>query len=151
MVKRTEDIPLQKVFAQQHVQELVADSWLADLDKPKGEELRRRAVEIAVAESIACPFTKTIAAETTKEEHDARKKKEEEARANGVKPKPVQLSRFRGALVFLGAVAVAGAFGAVLTTAFPGQPGAEAVVCCDDGECDCDGCEEICEGCDCFA
>lgn len=150
-VMRTEAIPLQKVFAQQHVQELVADSWLADLNKPRGEELRRRAVEIATSESISCPFTQTIAAETTLEEYEARKMKEEEARANGVKPKRVQLNRFRGAVVFLGAVAVAGAFGAVMTTAMPVQAGTDAVVCCDDGDCDCDGCEEVCDGCDCIA
>ena len=128
----------------------MADSWLADLDRPEGGELRRRAVEIAIAESISCPFTQTIAAETTRDEYEARKKKEEDLRANGIKPKAVQLSRFRGALVFLGAVAVATAFGAVITTAIPGQPGGEMAVCCDE-ECDCEGCEEVCEGCDCVA
>lgn len=143
-VKQTSVIPLQKVFAQQHVQELVADAWLADLAKPEGKALREEAVSVAVSESISCAFTKVVAAESSAKDYEERKKTAEEAKKKGFKPSPTNISRFKQGIVFLGAAGAMFGVGAIAAALTPGiAETQEVAVCCD--ECD----AEMCEGCDC--
>ena len=129
-------IPLSKVFAKQQLEQLIAAAWLEDYNTSKGKELRRKAVDLATAESIPSPFTQMVAFETNTDE------------TFPVRSENLDPDKIKNGLIFVGAaVAGAAAFGSVAATlaniastgAEVGELG-EGCECCEVFDC-CECCE----------
>ncbi len=131
-------IPLRKVFAKQQLEQLIAAAWLEDYNTSKGKQLRKKAVDLATAESIPSPFTQMIAFETNAEDD----------RAVRLPSRNLDPDKVKNGVIFVGAaVAGAAAFGSVAATlANIASTGAEvaeigeACECCEIFEC-CECCE----------
>jgi len=158
----TTRLPLRKVFAQQLVQEMIANSWLADLETDAGKKIRREAVDFAISEQITTPFTQKAVIETTKEEHEKRTAQEQMDDSSDWNRKNSRYQTFarKHGVVIIGAVGAAVAFGSVAATIAGGGAFGDAAVfgaegggdCCN-GDCCGDGCMDdclgCCEGCEC--
>ena len=144
-LERTDAIPLRKVFAQQNIEMLVADSWLANLESDAGKDIRARCVSMAVAEGMPCPYTQMVSVEMTKEEQE---------QLQTMYPDPttrrlffnVNVRKHKKVLIIGTTLTAAVAFGSLAASLTGGVAvaGAEAGAgagagCCENGcECDCD-------------
>lgn len=146
-------ISLRQIFVQQHVEMLLADSWLAGLKTQAGLELRRQCVELALAEGFPMPYTQMVAIETTDEEKDTNTK----SSYLDLKKRRLQFNaavssgdKKTTAILLGGSVAAGLAFGSVAATLAGGMAttmdaagdAADAGDCCDDccDDCDCGDC-----------
>mmetsp|Transcript_10715 Transcript_10715/g.17535 ORF Transcript_10715/g.17535 Transcript_10715/m.17535 type:complete len:792 (-) Transcript_10715:478-2853(-) len=138
-IQTTRVIPLRKIFSQQQVEMLVADTWFADVESAEGKQLRKECVNIAVAESIPCPFATMVALELTQESRNGPQLEwtNETERRLRFRVNPANA-------VKLGASVGAGvAFGSVVSSMAGAGAGIASAADIGDGLCDCcdfDGC-----------
>nr|XP_029123844.1 von Willebrand factor A domain-containing protein DDB_G0292740 isoform X2 [Elaeis guineensis] len=98
-VKNTKDIPLEKVFAKQHIDLLTAEAWFSE-----SKQLKEKAIKISMRSSVPSEYTYMILLQTDTEKQDAVKQVKKHGSQKDAGPKNCLRIRVHGLAIGFGNV-----------------------------------------------